>query len=275
MRRLVPIAQWIVLIAIISYALLPVYWIVITAIRPTSELVRVPPSWHPSAVSLRAFVDVWTAIPLGHYILNSVLVSLMCAAIAVTISTLAGYALVRFDFKAKTFVIFIVLFTVTIPAVVTLVPLYSLMSDAGLLDSRIGLALSYTAWAVPFTTLLLRGYFAASYPVEVEEAALVDGCSRATVLWHIVVPLGAPGIISAAIFAILLGWNEFIWASVITTDDSVRTASVGLQQFVGQFQANANLGLWMAGALCMSAPILLLFLLVQRWFVVAYGSSST
>jgi ABC-type glycerol-3-phosphate transport system permease component len=204
---------------------------------------------------------------------NSFLISIMTAGLAVTISTLAAYALVRHNFRGKTVILFAVLFTVTIPTVVTLVPLYSLLTDVGLDDSRIGLALSYTAWAVPFTTLLLRGYFQAFYPLDVEEAALVDGCSRLSVLWYVMLPLSRPGIISAAIFTVLLSWNEFIWASVITTSNSVRPASVGLQQFVGQFQANQDLGLWMAGALCMSVPLIVLFVAVQRWFTVAYGGT--
>jgi len=101
----------------------------------------------------------------------------------------------------------------------------------------------------------------------------MDGCSRFTVLWHVMLPLSRPGLVSATIFTVLLSWNEFIWASVITTGESVRTASVGLQQFVGQFQANQNLALWMAGSLCMSIPLIILFLAVQRWFTTAYGGS--
>jgi ABC-type glycerol-3-phosphate transport system permease component len=265
--------QLLVLLAIVAYALLPLYWIFISAVRPVGELLRIPPGWLPGGISLSSFRDVWTAIPLGHYMLNSLLVSLMTAAIAVTISTLAAYGLVRFSFRGRTFVVFAVLFTVTIPTVVTLVPLYSLLTDIGFTEHRFGLAFSYSAWAIPFTTLLLRGYFQNSYPVDVEEAALIDGCSRFSVLWHVMLPLSRPGLVSATIFTVLLSWNEFIWASVITTGESVRTASVGLQQFVGQFQANQNLALWMAGSLCMSIPLIVLFLAVQRWFTTAYGGS--
>ena len=150
---------------------------------------------------------------------------------------------------------------------------HSLLESIGLLDTRVGLALSYTVWAVPFTTLILRGYFQGAYTVEIEEAAFLDGCSRTSVLWHVVLPLSLPGLIASAIFTILLAWNEFIWASIIASSEEIRTASVGLQSFIDVNGTNAALGLWMAGAVYLTIPIAAFFFIVQRYIVVAYGGA--
>ena len=159
----------------------------------------------------------------------------------------------------------LILFTQAIPTVIILVPLYMLLNNFGLLNSRVGLSLSYIVWSVPFCTLLLRSYFKTAYPPELEDAAYIDGCSRVSVLWRIVLPLSLPGISAAAVFVCLLSWNEFIWASVIATDDSIRTVSFGLNQFVNQFNASPLLGQWMAGGVFATLPLVLLYLVLQRF----------
>ncbi len=269
--RIARTARDVLLLALLVYAGLPFYWMVLTAVRPASELQRVPPSWIPGSISLSNFVDVWSTIPLAHYVLNTLIVASLTTLVGVTIAALAAYGLVRYRFRGSTAILVIVLFTLTIPTVVTLVPFYSLLYQFGLLNTRVGLALSYVVWAVPFTTLLLRSYFQTAYSIEVEEAALMDGCSRISVLWRIMLPLSLPGLLSASVFTILLSWNEFIWASVIMTDDSVRTASIGLQLFVSQLGTTSELGQWMAGAVTLTIPLALLYIAVQRYLTASYG----
>jgi ABC-type glycerol-3-phosphate transport system permease component len=244
---------------------------VLTAIRPATELMQVPPAWIPGGISLSNFVDVWSTIPLAQYVLNTLIVAVITTLVGVTVATLAAYGLVRYRFGGRTVILVIILFTLTIPTVVTLVPFYTLLYQFGLLNTRIGLALSYVVWAVPFMTLLLRSYFQTSYSIEVEEAALTDGCSRVSVLWRIMLPLSLPGLFSASVFTVLLAWNEFIWASVIMTDDSVRPASIGLQLFVSQLASTALLGQWMAAAVTLTIPLALLFIAVQRYLTASYG----
>ena len=264
----------IAIVVLVAYAITPFYWMVITAIKPPAELSEVPPAWVPGAPTLHNFISVWTSIPLAHFMLNSAIVAIITTAVALTISLLAAYGLVRFRFRGRTVVFAVILFNLTLPGVVTLVPFYALLESAGLLNTRIGLALSYTVWAIPFTTLLLRGYLKTAYAAEIEEAALLDGCSRAAVLWRIVIPLSVPGLLSAAIFTVILAWNEFIWASLIATTPNVETASVGLESFVNNSAVNTSLGLWMAGAVYLSLPVVILFLAVQRYVVVAYGGQA-
>jgi multiple sugar transport system permease protein len=261
------------LLMLVSYALLPMYWMVITAIRPVPELLTQYPSWIPGGIQLNRFIEIWTKIPLATYMLNSGFVVAATVVIAVTSSAIGGYALSRFDFPGNGVIFAFILFTQTIPTVVLLVPFYSLLFGAGFVNSRLALPISYTAWAVPYTTLILRGYFRTAFSRDLEDAARVDGCSRLSVLWRIVLPLSLPGLISAAMLTAVVAWNEFLWASLISSREEVRTVAVGLNQFVGRFGTNENLPLWMAGAVFVALPPIILYVAAHRFVAVGYGVS--
>jgi len=265
-------ARLIYLTVLAALVLLPFYWMFITAARPREELAQSPVDWLPKALSLRNFIDVWSAIPFVTYLVNSLLVAVLTTLISVAISSAAAYSLVRYRPRGSGVIIAFIVFTVTTPGIVSLVPYYDLFTRIGALDTRWGLALSYTVWAIPFNALLMRGYFQNAYSIDVEEAALLDGCTAFSVLWRMVLPLSRPGLTAAATFTVLLSCNEFIWASVITNSDTKRTAPVGLQLFIGQYSDNQSLGLWMAGALFVTLPVVTGFLMVQRHLVTAYGS---
>ena len=258
-------------ILIVSYALLPLYWMVITAVRPVSELLTIYPSWFPGGIQFDRFINIWEAIPLAAYMVNSAIVVGVTVLIGVTVAALGGYALSRFDFPGSGAVLAFVLFTQTIPTVVLLVPFYTLLHDAGLINTRAALPLSYTVWAVPYATLILRGYFKTAFSRDLEDAARVDGCSRFSVLWRIVFPLSLPGLMSAAMLIAVFAWNEFLWASLIASQEQIRTVSVGLNQFVGRFGTNENLPLWMAGAIFVALPPIILYVAAQRFVSVGYG----
>jgi len=259
--------------AIAVLTLAPFYWMTVTAVRPRRELGDFPIALWPRGLSLRNFVDVWSSIPFARYLVNSIVVASLTTVLSVTIASLAAYSLIRYRPRGSGVIIGFILFTLTIPGVVSLVPYYDLFTRIGALDTRWGLALSYSIWALPFNALLMHGYFQTSYSIDIEEAALLDGCSAVSVLWHIVVPLSRPGLLAAATFTVLLSWNEFIWASVITTSEQTQTAPVGLQLFIGQYSDNQSLGLWMAGAIYVTVPVVAIFLFVQRHLVTAYGVS--
>jgi multiple sugar transport system permease protein len=264
-------AAYAVALLIVSYALLPLYWMVITAVRPVSELLAIHPTWVPSGIQFDRFINIWEAIPLAAYLLNSGVVVGITVLIGVTVAALGGYALSRFEFPGSGIVLAFVLFTQTIPTVVLLVPFYTLLHDAGLINTRAALPLSYTVWAVPYATLILRGYFKTAFSRDLEDAARVDGCSRSGVLWRIVFPLSLPGLMSAAMLIAVFAWNEFLWASLIASQEQIRTVSVGLNQFVGRFGTNENLPLWMAGAIFVALPPIVLYVAAQRFVSVGYG----
>jgi multiple sugar transport system permease protein len=259
------------LLLLASYAMLPMYWIVITAVRPVPELLEQHPAWVPGSVSLHRFVDIWSALPLGRYMLNSAMVVLATVVIAVTSAALGGYALSRFEFPGNGPIVALILFTQTIPTVVLLVPFYNILDHFGLINTRLALPISYTVWSVPYATLILRGYFKTAFSRDVEDAARIDGCSRFGILWRIVLPLSLPGLFSAAMLTGVVAWNEFLWASLVSSQESVRTVAVGLNQFVGRFGTNENLPLWMAGAVFVSLPPIILYLAAQKFVAVGYG----
>jgi multiple sugar transport system permease protein len=264
-------AAYAVALLIVCYAVLPLYWMFITAVRPVSELLTIFPSWVPGGIQLDRFVKIWDAIPLTAYMINSAIVVGITVLIGVTVAALGGYALSRFDFPGGGLILAFVLFTQTIPTVVLLVPFYALLHDAGLINTRAALPLSYTVWAVPYATLILRGYFRTAFSRDLEDAARVDGCSRFGVLWRIVFPLSLPGLMSAAMLIAVFAWNEFLWASLIASQEQIRTVSVGLNQFVGRFGTNENLPLWMAGAIFVALPPIILYIAAQRFVSVGYG----
>lgn len=259
--------------ALVIYALLPFYWMVITAVKPLEELSKSPPTWFPQGFDWSNVTGIWTSVPFDVYLFNSVLVGILTTLIAVPLATGAAYAFFRFRFRFNGPLLAVVLFSITVPAVIVLVPFYDILSELGLLDTRTGLVLSYVVWSLPFVLLLMRGYFQSSYPLEVEEAALIDGCSRRSVLWRVVLPLSIPGIAVSAVFVILLAWNEYLWASVVAGAEPIRTASVGLQSFLGQFADVRVLGQWMAGAVFLTLPLFFGAVFLQRYIAGAYGPS--
>jgi ABC-type glycerol-3-phosphate transport system permease component len=258
-------------LAIASYALLPAYWTVVTAVRPVGELMARFPSWIPTGIQLDRFLNVWSEVPLASYMFNSVIVVGITVLVAVTTAGLAGYALSRFEFPGNGLILAIILFTQAIPTVVALVPFYFILNSLGLINTRVALPVSYTVWAVPFATLLLRGYFKTAFPRDLEDAARVDGASRLGTLWRIALPLSLPGLISAAILIGVGAWNEFLWASLVAPREDIRTVAVGLNTFVGRFGANEQVSTWMAGAIFVALPPLILYVVAYRKVSLGYG----
>jgi ABC-type glycerol-3-phosphate transport system permease component len=264
-------ASYVAVLLLVAYAALPMYWTFITAVRPVSELLTLHPAWLPGGIQLDRFAEIWSQIPLAGYLLNSAIVVLATVLVGVTVAALGGYALSRFEFPGNAAIFAVILFTQTIPTVVLLVPFYTLLHDAGLINTRVALPLSYTVWAVPYATLILRGYFRTAFSRDLEDAARVDGCSRVGVLVRIVFPLSLPGLMSAAMLIAVFAWNEFLWASLVASQEGIRTVSVGLNQFVGRFGTNENLPLWMAGAVFVALPPIILYIAAQRFVAVGYG----
>jgi multiple sugar transport system permease protein len=268
LRRL---ASYAVVLAIVSYALLPAYWTIMTAVRPIGELNDRFPSWIPGGIQLDRFANVWGAVPLASYMFNSLIVVLITVLVAVTSAGLAGYALSRIEFPGNGLIVAAILFTQAVPTVVALVPFYFMLNTFGLINTRVALPLSYIVWALPFATLLLRGYFKTAFSRDMEDAARVDGASRLGTLWRIVLPLSLPGLISAAILIGVGAWNEFLWASLVAPREDIRTVSVGLNTFVGRFGANEQVATWMAGAIFVALPPLILYAVAYRKVSLGYG----
>ena len=243
---------------------LPLIWVVSTSLRPIAEVTSTPPIVFPRSITFNAYVDLWDAAPFGSYILNSIVISLSTALIALAFSISAAYAFARFQFKGSTLLLMLVVMSQMLPGSSILIPLFQVIRNLGLLDTRTGMVLIYTGFAIPFCTWLLNGYFRA-IPEELEQAALIDGCSRVQFLWRILLPLAAPAVVAVGTFAFLLSWNEFLFAFVFTKSKAL-TIAVGLRSaFLGQY-VNKYDQLF-AASLIFSLPPIALFVSLQRYFV--------
>jgi arabinogalactan oligomer/maltooligosaccharide transport system permease protein len=256
------------LVAAVVYALYPVLWVISLALSPsTTPSSRAVPI--PHDVSLDNFRIVtgyadgrgWLFV---RQVVNSVVVSLATAGVAIAIATPTAYALARHEFVGKRTGLRTLLMTQMFPGVASAVPLYVILDTLGLLDTRSGLVLVYAATAVPFAIFQLRGAFLA-IPVDLEEAAMVDGATRTQAFLKVALPAARPAIAVTALFAFMSAWNEFILAATLLGRESAFTLPVVLQSYVGEY--NTQWGAFAAGAILVSVPVMALFYVAQRQLV--------
>jgi arabinogalactan oligomer / maltooligosaccharide transport system permease protein len=258
-----------VLVAAVVYALYPILWVVTLALSPpgTAEPKAFPV---PSQVSFDNFGTVTGAGDperawlFGRQLVNSLVVSLATAFAAVAIATPTAYALARFAFVGKRTGLRMMLLTQMFPGVASAVPLYLILDALHLLDTRTGLVLVYAATAVPFAIFQLRGAFMA-IPVDLEEAAMVDGATRTQAFLKVALPAARPAIAVTSLFAFMSAWNEFILAATLLGRESAFTLPVVLQSYVGEYEA--NWGAFAAGAILVSVPVMVLFYIAQRQLI--------
>ena len=248
---------------------LPGAWIVLSSLRPTVEIMAKPAVWIPQHLSLDAFTAMFGAlghgaIPVGDYFRNSAIISATSTIIAVAIGVSGGYAFARFRFRGKSALFLSFMLTRTVPGVALSLPLFILFARLGVIDTHFALILVYVALNVPFTLWLIDGFFR-QVPLDMAEAAQVDGCTRWQAFLHVELPLAGPGIASAAIFAFLTSWNEFALASQLTRSVNSKTLPVGLLDYTSEFTIDWR-GMC-ALAVVMVAPALALTFIIQRHLV--------
>lgn len=243
----------------------PVYWIVLTALKPPTLTYTAQPALWTSELSLRAAHDLFARYPFLTWLRNSLWVSGLNTAVAVAVASLAAYSLSRLRYPGRQVLSGLFLFVYLIPASLLFVPLFVMLNDFGLLNSLWGLTWVYLTFTVPFCTWILKAYFA-NIPVDLEEAALVDGATRLQALYHVLLPVAAPGIAAAAIFAFTLSWNEFLYAYTFIRDIDKLTLAPGLTNML--YGDVFQWGQIMSAAVLMSLPTLVLYFVAQR-FVVA------
>jgi multiple sugar transport system permease protein len=260
--------RWVVLGLLAIFTVTPLYVMVSSALKPLGE-VQGAFHWIPSTITLKPFADIWKTIPLGRYFLNSLIVSTSATVLSVTLAVFAAYAISRFRFPGRRLFSVTVLSTQMFPGILFLLPLFLIFVNIGnvtgieLYGSRIGLIITYLTFSLPFSIWMLVGYFD-SIPRELDEAAQVDGAGPIGALLRVVVPAAVPGIIAVSIYAFMTAWGEVLFASIMT-DENSRTLAIGLQQYSTQVDVYWNQV--MAAALVVSVPIVVGFLLLQRYLV--------
>ena len=258
-----------VLVGAVIYALYPILWVVTLALSPsTTPQAHAIPIPHEVTLDNFKLVTGWGNLDrtclFARQVSNSLLVSVLTSAVAVGIATPAAYALARFDFVGKRSGLRGMLMTQMFPGVASAVPLYLILDALHLLDTRSGLVIVYAATAVPFAIFQLRGAFMA-IPVDLEEAAMVDGATRTQAFLKVALPAARPAIAVTALFAFMSAWNEFILAATLLGRESAYTLPVVLQTWVGEY--SAQWGAFAAGAILVSVPVMALFYVAQRQLV--------
>ena len=270
------IATHLSLVLITIAVLYPVLWVLKMALSPgqafSLELNPIPSDVtfeHFEAVLSTATADgEWL---FGRQLMNSLIVALATSAVGIALATTAGYAMSRWGFPGRDAGMRIFLITQMFPGVVMAIPLYILLDELGMLDSLMGLSVVYATTAIPFCTWNMKGYFD-TIPVELEEAARMDGADRWTTFWYIVLPLARPALVVTGLFSFMTAWNDFILAATFMNDETSFTLPVVLQSYVGDY--GTEWGHFAAGAVIVSAPVMILFFALQRHLVEGLTSGS-
>ena len=245
-------------------ALSPIYWMALTSFRSGKQVYSMERMLIPRDLTLDGYRFAIEKRGLLPSLGNSLIISTSTVLVSLVIDILAGYALARLRFPGRNFIAKLLVYSYLVPSSLLFIPMFMIMSNVGIIDTRLGLIITYLSFAVPFGTWLLFGYFT-TIPREIEDAARIDGCSYFGVLRMVVVPLATPAIMVTAIFNFADSWNEFLYASVILTRRALRTAPLILPEFkVGDA---IRWGPLMAASLAMTVPAVVLFMFAQRYVV--------
>ncbi len=261
--RLRKIGDFLLNAIIVLFALAPLLWGLSSSLKPTNRILQVPPELIPSEVTF-AHYETLIENQLFHYMANSAIVSAATVALCLAVGAFAGYALSRFAFPGRNLVMLAVVTVMSIPIASLLVPTYTLIANLGLLDTRTGLVLLYTAYELPIVIWIMFGYFN-TIPRQLENAAMIDGYSRFDALRRVILPLAGPGLIASGLFVLTAAWNDFVVAVVMTSAEAVRPLPVAVYFYLGFF--GREWGPLLAASMVSIAPIILIFVIFQKYFV--------
>ena len=246
----------------------PFYWMFISSIKTPIELSYAPPSYWPSNPLFSNYIDIWTALPFLRAIGNSFYITLLTIFVSLALTTTTSYALSRFNFKGKNLFIGLFLFVQLVPLTVYIIPLYFTLLRLRLINRTLGLVICYGIIGIPFMALLMRSYFKNAYPVELEEAAIIDGCSRFGTFIRIGLPLTRTGLIAVSTMVGINTWKEFLFASIVISRGSMRPVSVVIFNLVGEAGLSfTRMGLFMTACTLVCVPLIVAFVFVQRFII--------
>ena len=253
------------LIAVFLFITLsPLIWVLSTSLKPNTEAISFPPKLLPEVPTIENYLFVLTDPALARSLVNSFIISIGSTALSVAVSSLAGYAFARFEFKGKNVIMSVILGLFMIPIVINIIPLYTMLANFGLLNSLVALMLTFQILIIPLNILLMKNYFE-TIPKELEEAALIDGCSRLGVLRRVTIPLSMPGFAIAAVLSFRFSWNEFIIPVVLSNRSDSMVFQVALYQFISLYRI--DWGYLTAGITLSLIPVLVLMLTFQKQMI--------
>jgi multiple sugar transport system permease protein len=258
------ILRILILLPILFFVLFPFYWVIITSFKTTPQISQKISLFWPNPWTLDQYQALLLDSPFLVWFRNTVFVALSSTVISVSLASLGAYALARLKFLGAGALTTVLLITYLLPGTLLFIPMYQILTDLGIINTHLALITTYPAFMLPFATWVMIGYFR-SIPVELEEAAMIDGASRLRAFWRITLPLAAPALLSVTLFAFTGAWNEFLFAFVFITSESLRTLPIGLQSMiVGDILPWGRL---MAASLLMAIPVVIFYTYAQRFLV--------
>jgi multiple sugar transport system permease protein len=263
-QRLYDGLAYMVLIGAFCFAVFPILWTLLTSLKPNADIVTAEIQYIPLRPTFQNYTTLWSQAGFPTMFFNSAVVTALTVLVCLAVGISGAYSLSRYRFRGRGQVLLFYLVIRMFPAVLLLLPIFIALRVLGLYDTHVGLALAYTAFLTPVAIWMLKGFFD-TIPPELEDAARIDGCTRAGAIVRVVLPLARPGVAATAVLVAISSWNEFLFALMLTTSQGVRTWPVGLQLMVGEYQL--PWGLLTAGGIISIAPILVFFALVQRALV--------
>lgn len=259
-----------IILGALFLTLLPFYWMVLTSFTPRAELFKLPPDWIPKTVTLKNYYDILLSVKAEQlnfitYFKNSVVVSVAVVVLTLILAVPAGYSFSRFRFGGRRAVLNLVLVSQMLPIVMLLIPFYVTFRRFNLLNTHISVILPYLVFTLPFSMWMLKGYFD-TIPIELEDAAVVDGCTKLGAMRRVILPNILPGVIATSIVAFIMSWDEFIIALTLLAKDEMRTLPPGIVlSFVGEFEI--RWGAMMAASVIISLPVMLIFAFLQKHLI--------
>ncbi len=267
-RMIWSVVTWTIVLAVVF----PLIWMIVTSVKPQSELFSIPPTLMPETITFEHYRRLLTDTPFLQYFRNSMILAVTTTVVVVVLGTLGAYSLVRFKYRGRETLATLVLFTYLMPSVVLVIPLYLMMAKLGLANTLASLVIAYTTFALPYALWLLRS-FMSSIPVDLESAALVDGAGRMGAFVDVILPQALPGIVSTALFTFILCWNEYLFALVLVNSDSVRPLTAGtMNMLITSF--NIDWSLLMAASVMMSLPLIVIFTFLQGTLTKGFGAGA-
>ncbi len=255
---------YVVLVVATLITVYPVMWVIGISLRPGNLLYTTSLSVIPESASLDAYVTIFRDKPFLRWMLNSAIVSGMVTIIGVTLASTAGYAFSRYKFIGRDAAMIALITTQMFPVTMLLLPLFIMLIKLRIYDTFLGLTVAYAATALPFCIWQMKGYYD-TIPFSLEEAARIDGCSPFATFYKIVLPLATPALVITALFSFMAAWGEYLVAAVIINDKRLYTLPLGLKQFQSNF--DTEWGLYAAGAVVVSIPVVALFMFLSRWLI--------
>jgi multiple sugar transport system permease protein len=244
--------------------LFPIAWMLTVSVRPNVEVMKIPPQWIPTLFTLEPYAKVLGSPRYLWTFANSYFIALTVTAVSLVIGSLAAYALARFRFRGQRSVIMFLIVTQMFPLVLLCIPYFRVVVRLGLYDTLTSLIVVYTTFTLPFCILMLRSYFA-QIPKEMEEAAMVDGCSRLGAIARTLIPMSFPALVGSGLYTFLLAWNEFLFAVVLIESWGKRVITMAIYSLLAEFVTEWNM--MMAFSVLASAPLVVAFIFLQRYVV--------